>query len=148
MKWRVFYLLTPVALLAGIAVAEFQNQIVKPANASDDPIFKEYLQSLFLVPGKAQDEFAKMATSSPLLTSYAIALFTDKRCATPPASKELIEAAGGTQAFETEAGKRVFVVTGVIATMKFPTTAAEADFCESARRLLKTGETYVSGNKK
>lgn len=144
MKWKLFCGLAILALLAGIGGAELQLRWASPAVAKDDPLYKEYVQSLFLVPGKAQEEFERLATASPLLTSYAMALFTKNRCSTPPASDALIKAAGGTDAFTTEAGERVFAVVGVVATMTYPSAEAEARFCESAKRFIQTGEKYVS----
>lgn len=132
----IWTVLAAVALMAPIS-----------AQADENPAFKEYVMSLFSVPGKALTEFSSLATASPLLTSYAMALFTDDRCTTPHASDALIEAAGGDEAFETEAGKRVFAVTGVVATMTYPTAADEASFCESARKLVQTSENYVAGHK-
>ena len=60
---------------------------------ADDEMYKAYVLSLFSEPGKALSELETLAASSPLLMSYALALFTDQRCGTDGA-------------FATEAGKR------------------------------------------
>ncbi|WP_376704479.1 hypothetical protein RQ479_06285 [Mesorhizobium sp. ISC25] len=130
-----------------LALGVFLFAIPAVATGADDPVFQAYLASLFTVPGKAQEEFQSIATTSPLLTSYALALFTKNRCETPDPSPGLEAAAGGTPAFYTEAGKRVFAVAGVVATMKFPSLEDEKKFCASAQALIDTAEKYVVDHK-
>lgn len=118
--------------LAGLAMPSYAR--------ADDAVFKSYVMSLFSEPGKALSEFQTLAATSPLLTSYALAIFTETRCATPKPSASLIKAAGGESAFETEVGKKVFAVAGVVATMTYPTPEDEAGFCDAARRVIAVGE--------
>lgn len=134
-----------IAVAAALCAVSFPISLTSAAFAEEDPEFKAYVQSLFLVPGKAQDEFQRLANANPLLTSYALALFAERRCSLAPASSALSTASGGMEAFNTDTGKRIFAVTGVVATMKFPTRAAESSFCESAKALIRAGEKHASG---
>jgi hypothetical protein len=114
---------------------------------ADDPAYQAYVKSLFSEPGKAQREFGELAVANPILTSYAVALFAERRCSTPKPSGALIDAAGGESAFDSEIGKKVFAVSGVVATMSFPTPQDEAGFCEAARKLIAAGEAAVAGQR-
>jgi hypothetical protein len=146
MRWLLFGASALAALAVGIGVAEIQSRFASASKHApkDDPLFKAYVLSLFSEPGRAADEFATLSSASPLLTSYAVALFTAERCSTPKPSEALERAAGGVAAFETEVGKKIFAVAGVVSTMKFPSAESEAAFCEATRKAIALSEATTN----
>ena len=107
---------------------------------ADDPNDKGYLMSLFNEQGKAQSEFARVVEQNPLLSAYALTLFTNERCAVPKPSDALKKASGGDDALAAGEGKTIFIIAGVVGTMKFPSTEKQASFCDSTRRLVAEAE--------
>ncbi|ESY03254.1 hypothetical protein X753_24180 [Mesorhizobium sp. LNJC399B00] len=150
MRWWHFGAMAIGALTLGVGAAEMQTLMSSGAAdkpARNDQVYAVYFKSLFAEPGKAQSEFQILAKESPLLTSYGMALFAGERCGIPQPSANLIRAAGGDAAFKTEAGKKVFAVAGVVATMEFPTAENEGVFCDAARKLIEASEKVAAAQK-
>lgn len=116
-----------------------------PASAQDvDVETKAYLGRALNEHGFAQAEFEAATRAFPLFSVHVLGTFAERRCALNPPSDHLYEAASGEQMLKTTEGKKVFIVAGVVATLKYEDAAGEKRFCDNTRKLLEEAEKLAA----